>query len=205
MGVIQNAINQALGTAALATRLSSRLEAKAKTRAELADLERQEQSIKLQQEALSPMVNVEDYLSEESKEAASLQMKESEQKLSDIKQRQLELKPSKESAAAAVLQRSVARRGTFMTIKEDPEEILREQYDIAEAERAMKKAADIQNTKQSVKRNFKDYVGKLKTSLGGKVGDLPENMQKAIMKQYSTKERKKLMNTIDKEKISDDK
>lgn len=48
------------------------------------------------------------------------------------------------------------------------------------------------------KRNFLDYVGRLET-MGGKVSDLPMNMQREIAKGYSKHERKKMMDRMDEE------
>lgn len=49
------------------------------------------------------------------------------------------------------------------------------------------------------KRHFMDYLGRESTSLGGKVGDLPMNMQKQIAKQYSSADRKRMMDKYDRE------
>lgn len=62
------------------------------------------------------------------------------------------------------------------------------------------KVKEQQEAKKVQKRKFANYLNKQKTSLGGTVGDLPIAMQKAIAKQYSPAERKKLMNQMDKEK-----
>ena len=51
--------------------------------------------------------------------------------------------------------------------------------------------------KASQKRRFKDYLSKMETSLGGTVGDLPEEAQALIASQYSPKDRKKIMDEED--------
>lgn len=51
--------------------------------------------------------------------------------------------------------------------------------------------------KGSQKRRFSDYLAKMSTSMGGTVGDLPKEMQRAIASQYSPKERKKIMDEED--------
>lgn len=68
---------------------------------------------------------------------------------------------------------------------------------------AQNRVSQIQQAKQQQKktrRNFiNDYLSRQETSLGIKVGDLPERTQKKITSQYSQYERKKIMNKMDKE------
>ena len=51
--------------------------------------------------------------------------------------------------------------------------------------------------KGTQKRRFKDYLAKMETSLGGTVGDLPEDAQAYIASQYLAKDRKKIMDEED--------
>lgn len=51
--------------------------------------------------------------------------------------------------------------------------------------------------KGSQRRRFKDYLAKMETSLGGTVGDLPEDAQAYIASQYLAKDRKKIMDEED--------
>ena len=51
--------------------------------------------------------------------------------------------------------------------------------------------------KASQRRNFNDYLAKMSTSMGGTVGELPKEMQRAIASQYSPKDRKKIMDEED--------
>ena len=92
---------------------------------------------------------------------------------------------------------------------EQQEEIRLENAQKAEsrAAQAKKKAMDrmrelgaqqIQQTK--TRRNFMDYLAQQSSSLGGKIGDLPESVQKKIAKEYSSAERKKLMDEEDAKK-----
>lgn len=53
------------------------------------------------------------------------------------------------------------------------------------------------------RRNFMDYLKNQNSSLG-KIGDLPENIQKAIAKSYSAAERKKLMDAEETKKEGKD-
>lgn len=78
------------------------------------------------------------------------------------------------------------------TLKKARDEIERRQVQMAVA-------GFKQESQRSQKRNFKEYLSKLEIAGGGKVGDLPKNMQSAIAKQYSKEERKELMDRMDKE------
>lgn len=68
---------------------------------------------------------------------------------------------------------------------------------------AQNRVSQIQQAKQQqqkTRRNFiNNYLSRQETSLGIKVGDLPERTQKQIASQYSQYERKKIMNKMDKE------
>lgn len=64
---------------------------------------------------------------------------------------------------------------------------------------SLEKVAKVNEAKQKQKRNFMNYLKTQKTSFGGTVGDLPYNLQKEIAKGYSPKQRKALMDKIDKE------
>lgn len=48
------------------------------------------------------------------------------------------------------------------------------------------------------RRNFMEYLGKQESSLG-KVGDLPQSLQKQIAQQYTRSQRRTLMNKMDRE------
>lgn len=57
-----------------------------------------------------------------------------------------------------------------------------------------------QEEKRTARRNFMDYLKDEPTSLGGTVGELDEKLQKEIKKQYSSKDRKSMMDRKDKER-----
>lgn len=82
---------------------------------------------------------------------------------------------------------------------EKKEKILQERLRM---QKAMKKVANKQDAKQKQKRNFMSYLKEQPTNLGGTVGELPLNIQKQLAKQYSASQRKKLMDTMDKEKTN---
>lgn len=192
MGVIQNAINQTLGTVGIAARLSPEYE----TKQELHKLGKQETALSVQQETLRPI----DYDElEEGRTIGAQQYKEILEKQAEVAQRQFELNPTKESMRKAAFARSAAGQGPLMSFKADPEEIMMEQEELRQQE-AMDKVGKKQGAQLRQKRKFKDYLSKLETSLGGTVGDLPEKLQKQILKSYSPQQRRQIMNQMDKEK-----
>lgn len=65
---------------------------------------------------------------------------------------------------------------------------------------ANKRAGDIKEGKAEQKRSFTNYLAGMETSFGGTVGELSPAAQAAIAKQYSSTERKNIMNKMDKEK-----
>lgn len=79
---------------------------------------------------------------------------------------------------------------------------------IERMEKANLKSLEIQKAKLKAKdnisnkrRSFKDYLNKMPTSLGGKVGDLPIDIQKTIAKKFNKYQRKKIMDIEDKRRI----
>lgn len=193
MGIIQNAVTQMLGTVGIAARLAPGYE----TRQELHNLGKQEKALKEQAASL----NVDPFEYEEGKTIEAKQAREIAEKQAKVKQRQFELKPSKQTAAQASMYRSGAGEGPLMTFT-DYEDMLGNAWETEEEARqanALIEASNKNKSKQTQKRNFKDYIGQLETSLGGTVSDLPESVQKAIAKQYTRGEKVKLMNKMDKE------
>lgn len=182
MGVIQNAINQMLGTVGVAARLSPGYE----TRQELHKLRKQEKALNLQQEAL-PSIDGDEM--EEGRTIAAKQHKELLEKQADVAQRQFELKPTKENMRKATFARSGAGEDPLFVIPADPEEIMMEQANM--------KAAEKSTTRQTQKRNFMNYLKNIEIQGGGTVGDLPPHLQKVIAKQYTKSERKQLMDKGD--------
>lgn len=185
MGIIQNALNQMIGTVGIAARLAPGYE----TRQELHQLGKKEKALSLQQEALPTLEPNE---LEEGKTIAAKQHKEILEKQSEIAQRQFELKPSKETMKKATFARSGAGEGPLFTTPADPDEIRQEQ--------AMLKVAEKQESKKGQKRNFMEYLGNLKASGLGKVSDLEPDLQKKIAGTYSPYQRQKLMDQMDKDR-----
>lgn len=72
--------------------------------------------------------------------------------------------------------------------------------DEARAEQANKRAATQQKTRKKRRDFIRDYLSQMQTNMGGKVGDMPTDIQKIIAANYSPKERQRIMNQQDKEK-----
>lgn len=64
-------------------------------------------------------------------------------------------------------------------------------------QRAQQALQQAQETKRNTRRNFIDYMKDEPTSFGSKFGELDLKVQKALAKQYSSKDRKKIMDTKD--------
>lgn len=178
MGVIQNAMNQMLGIASAVARLSPNYE----TNQELHKLGKQEKALSLQQKLL-PTISPDEV--NKGKTIAAKQHKEILEKQAEVAQRQFELKPTKESMIKASLARYSA------------DEIRQKQSNI--------KAAQKSETKQKTRRNFMNYLKNIEIQGVGKVGELPQPIQKKIAAQYSKEKRKYIMDSIDKEKTNGNK
>lgn len=70
-----------------------------------------------------------------------------------------------------------------------------------EPEKVMMDMAKKGDAKVKQRRKFADYMQNVKTNLGT-FKDLSPNIQKTIMASYSKAERKKIMDTADKEKLN---
>lgn len=177
MGVIQSAINQALGTAGITARLSPEYE----TKQELYKLGKEEQVLNKQGEA-AKLVKDLDII----------------RNIGDIKQREIELSKKK-------FQLDPTEENFYdMAEKQKTYRIYNrlENSMMMKQQEAMKKVANKQDAKQKQKRNFMSYLKEQPTNLGGTVGELPLNIQKQLAKQYSPAQRKQLMDTMDKERMN---
>lgn len=170
MGVIQNALNQMVGTIGVAARLDPNFE----KRAELADIKNKMAGYKKQAGAIQNLQG--DITKEEAQIAGNLASN-----ITTASERRLELDPT----------------GTNL---ERHKQNLKAAEELKTAySEAMKKVASKQDTQKTQKRNFKDYLRRLEIAGGGTVGELPKHAQNAIAKQYSRKERKELMDRMDSE------
>lgn len=66
-------------------------------------------------------------------------------------------------------------------------------------EQAAQKVKQVQQAKKAQRRNFMAYLGKMETSLGGTVAELPKNVQHEIAKTYTRSQRKTIMDRMDRE------
>lgn len=71
-------------------------------------------------------------------------------------------------------------------------------------EEAMTIVKEKQVAQKKQRRNFKDYLKQQPIAGGGTVGQLSDKAINAIAKQYSPSQKKKLMDTMDKEKMNKD-
>ena len=71
--------------------------------------------------------------------------------------------------------------------------------DVPKLEAAQQRVTQQQASMSSQRRNFMDYLAKQTSSLGGKVGDLPKNLQKQIASQYTKSQRTAMMDRMDKQ------
>lgn len=94
------------------------------------------------------------------------------------------------SIQASLLGAGMAVAGSAASIKKTLQQRQEEQ---------LKKIKEKKAAQQKQRRNFMTYLKKQPTSLGVSVGELPEKMQKQIASSYSTAQRKKLMDEMDRE------
>ena len=83
----------------------------------------------------------------------------------------------------------MAYREHFRTLNDDEKE----------QSTAMNRMRRQQEAKKTQRRNFMSYLAQQSTSLGGTVGELPKFIQKQIASQYDKKQRKTMMDRMDKE------
>lgn len=180
MGVIQNAVNQMLGTAAMAARLAPGYE----ERYELRKLGKQEQAIAKQEEVATIS----------GKEALNTGVQEKmlalKQTAADVAERKFQLQPTAENFEAMVKKASGvgSMRSVYNVFNKAKQRKMDE---------AMQNVAAKQEAAQNQKRNFMNYLRNEPIAGGGKVGDLPINVQKQIASTYSKADRKKLMDRGD--------
>ena len=177
MGVIQNAINQTLGTAAIAARLLPEYE----TKQELYKLGKQEHVLSKQSDA-AKLVGKEATDPDLIRNVGEIKEREME-----LSKKKFQLDPTEENFQAAV-----KKQQSYRSFNKYEELMMKQQE-------ALDKANGISNAKKAQKRNFMSYLKEQPTSLGGTVGELPLSIQKQLAKQYSPAQRKQLMDTMDRE------
>lgn len=190
---IQANINTMLSLAGILASQNPSLQAMAKKRSDIANLNKQEKAINAAIAATGANIAAKEPYGEQ---------------LTEVKKKQFELDPTAESFKA--YKETEPRR--VLTTEAEPEDIARERYESELKEQevnqylqmyrnAETKAQETLQTKQEEKRktrrNFLDYMKNEPTSLGGTFGELDPALQKKIASQYSRAERKKIMDRKD--------
>lgn len=192
MGIIQNALNQTIGTIGIAARLSPGYETR--------------QEIYKTQQAKNRLIEENKKLASEQPDVGN-RIQASENlgipgKISEANKKLAELGAVSPSVAAESVRQANINTQVAKGLAENKLKIVpfsKEDLLKQKQKQAMAKSDSVQVNKKGQKRKFKNYVGRLQTSLGVTVSELPENVQKAIIKQYPKAERKKLMDKMDKE------
>lgn len=224
-GSIQNELNAALGTVAIAAKLSPGLEQAAELRQtdkQIKALDKKFEGVNkeiesLQEQASQPKVPKEkmDELIARQQEIQPTQLDLLEEQQGLYKKR-FNLKPSQETASDYLQSRAAFREHSenYDQLQRIQQRINQEggisvpgstEAHLEDVQKQGKKQETANKTSQTVvenkkkqHRNFKEYLAKMPTNLGGTVGDLPPVVQAAIAKQYSAKDRKRMMDKEDK-------
>lgn len=95
---------------------------------------------------------------------------------------------------------SVTRAHTIHSARQAMKAKEEEKARMKEANAKAKRLKEAKVEQVKTRRNFiRDYLSKLPTSLGVKVGDLPYEMQKQTAAVYSPSARQRIMNQMDRE------
>lgn len=206
---IQGSVNQTLGTVGVLATFSPQLKEHAEKMAENRKIKKEEKALKEQGEAIA---------SSNSSNRSEVE-EDINNRRRELARRKFELNPSAETYS------EYAKQVPRKLPPDDPEDIHREkmagvqdearraaEYNYAYKQSYNNELARLDKQQQAMdrvgrqskakrtQRNFvRDYLSKMPTSLGGTVGDLPENFQKQIASQYSKSQRKKIMDRMDKE------
>lgn len=183
MGVIQQNINQLIGIAGLASQLPFGQGIKDKVTSKRLS---KAQSI-AQQNRPYGKIGIDGPSQEIAKEQ------------SDIAQRQFERNPTQSTYEDAVKSYNLSHKTQYLASQmQGYRDALTHQRTVG-MEQANQHSQQIAQQQTRQKRKFMEYLGREDSSLG-RIGDLPENLQRAIAKQYTPSMRKKLMDRMDKER-----
>ena len=169
MGIIQNAINQTLQTAGIAARLAPGYE----TKAQLADIKKQQASITKQAETAE--LHGKDARDPEKQQY----FKNIRERGLELQQKRFELEPTRENFNTLI-----RKKGGYQRMSRSLDLIARR-------EQALQQSAETQDAQLNLEESFKNYVSNLETSLGGKVGDLPPHVQALVAQQLKEQGGKK--------------
>lgn len=178
---IQGSINQAINIGTALYTQTPKYQAKVEEAKKVAESEKLLKADELKQDALlkSALKAFEPGASETTKKAYGKLADKATKESMETYEKVFELNPT---------EKNFKRMADMQTNYEANMEAIRQANLRAEAKK---------ETKKQQKRKFIDTLSKQPTNIGGTVGDLAMNAQKAIAKQYSKSERKKLMDIED--------
>lgn len=185
-GSIQGDINQALGTLGALAQFSPQLKEHAEKIAENRKLDKREELVneRIQQAEAGVQPDVEGT-------AANLALKDANKEKEDILKKRYELNPTKETYSAYTKQKSGTSGIPIARLPADEEAQAAAMDRVGKQQEAMKKQ----------KRNFMDYLSKM-PMLGETVGSIDARnpgFAKQIASQYSSGDRRRIMNQMDRE------
>lgn len=211
----QGLINQALGTAGVFAGLAGI----PKERREAAKIDKLRESAKSQRDAI--IGTLQDAPSDSPEYAGAKETAEYfDEKLGEATRAKYEARPTEKNAQELLKENIKAQRNKGIIGRAEQRKVEREErdeeeaayqaflqeesgytpIDEARAEQANNRAATQQAARNKRRDFIRDYLSQMQTNMGGKVGDMPTDMQKIIAANYSYKERQRIMNQQDKEK-----
>lgn len=179
----QSGINQLLGMSALFSQLPS-----AQGIAADRKLASQAQALQAQQDIIQAGPPV-----QEGTVKANISQEIGKQ-MTDVKKQQFERHPNAQTLNEYTKMRSAYGDEPIAKLPADPDEIAAEKAEMNWKKKATSNIKQVQS-----RRNFMNYLRNEPISWGGKVGDLPIELQKQIASQYSKTQRRNMMNKIDRE------
>lgn len=211
----QGSINQALGVAGAFAGLAGIPQ----ERREAAKIDKLRESAKSQRDTI--VGTLKDMPSDSPEYAAAKETAQYfDEKLGEATRAKFEARPTEKNAQELLEENTKAQKNKSVLGQAEQRKVEREEEDAnyegwlnlvnedseyvpndeARAEQANNRAVT-QQAARNKRRNFiRDYLSQMETSMGGKVGDMPADMQKKIAANYSSKERQRIMNQQDKEK-----
>lgn len=211
----QGSINQALGVAGAFAGLAGIPQ----ERREAAKIDKLRESAKSQRDTI--VGTLKDMPSDSPEYAAAKETAQYfDEKLGEATRAKYEARPTKENAQELLRENIKAQRNKGIISQAEQRKVEREeeaenyegwlnlvneesQYvpnDETRAQQAINRAATQQATKKKRRDFIRDYLSQMQTSMGGKVGDMAPDLQKKIAANYSSAERKRIMDQKDKEK-----
>lgn len=211
----QGSINQALGIAGAFAGLAGIPQ----ERREAAKIDKLRESAKSQRDTI--VGTLKDMPSDSPEYAGAKETAQYfDEKLGEATRAKYEARPTEENAQELLKENIKAQKNKSIIGRAEQRKVEREEEDAnyegwqrlvnedseyvpndeSRAEQAINRAATQQTTRKKRRDFIRDYLSQMQTNMGGKVGDMPTDMQKIIAANYSYKERQRIMNQQDKEK-----